>query len=319
MNAATVHANAICETDKIGEGSAISAFAFVHANARVGDNSTVSGFSVIGNMVSLGHGVSVGPGSKIVQGVQIQDDVEVGANVVFDAKGHSAPGEVIGTIIEAGASIGSGSVVVQGVRVGRRAIVCEGAVVTRDVPPYAIVSGNPAAITGYSDGSGKRMASTELRTGDKSSVGLRGADKSIVHLRKATDLRGSLVVAELASDLPFVPQRFFVVYDVPSLDVRGEHAHHRCEQFLICVKGSVKAVVDDGTSREEFLLDSADVGLYMPAMTWGTQYAYSPDAVLAVFASLPYDSADYIRTYEAFQEALRDFSASDRAGHLIAT
>ena len=306
MKATTVHANALCESERIGASSAISAFAFVHANARVGDNSTIGEFSVIGNMVSLGHRVSIGPGSKIVQGVQIQDDVGVGANVVFDAEGHSAPGEVVQTIIEAGASIGSGSVVAQGVLVGRRAIVCEGAVVTRDVPPYAIVAGNPAAITGYSDEFGKRMASAELRKGDKPSGGLRGGYESIVHLRKATDLRGSLVVAELGSDLPFVPQRFFVVYDVPSLDVRGEHAHRRCEQFLICIKGSVKAVVDDGTSREEFLLDSADVGLYMPAMTWGTQYAYSSDAVLAVFASLPYDSADYIRTYEAFQEALKD-------------
>jgi hypothetical protein len=59
--------------------------------------------------------------------------------------------------------------------------------------------------------------------------------------------------------------------------------------------------VDDGTTRDEFLLDSPDVGLHMPAMMWGTQYAYSPDAVLAVFASLPYDAEDYIRTYAEFK------------------
>jgi hypothetical protein len=114
-------------------------------------------------------------------------------------------------------------------------------------------------------------------------------------------MRGSLVVAELGSDLPFVPQRFFIVYDVPSRDVRGEHAHRQCEQFLVCIKGAVRAIVDDGATRDEFLLDSPDVGLHMPAMMWGTQYAYSPDAVLAVFASLPYDSADYIRTYAEFK------------------
>ncbi|WP_255411798.1 FdtA/QdtA family cupin domain-containing protein [Cryobacterium sp. Y11] len=127
---------------------------------------------------------------------------------------------------------------------------------------------------------------------------------SLVPLRKATDMRGSLVVAEFTDDLPFTPQRFFTVFDVPSRDVRGEHAHRQCEQFLVCLKGSVKAIVDDGLTREEFLLDSPSFGLYMPAMTWGTQYAYSPDAVLAVFASLPYDGTDYIRTYSEFQDAV---------------
>ena len=77
-------------------------------------------------------------------------------------------------------------------------------------------------------------------------------------------------------------------------------AHRECEQVLVCVAGSVRAIVDDGTSRREFLLDSPDVGLYMPPMTWGTQYRYSADAVLVVLASLPYDASDYIRDYDSF-------------------
>ncbi|MHA7197724.1 WxcM-like domain-containing protein [Arthrobacter alkaliphilus] len=216
------------------------------------------------------------------------------------------------TVIEAGATVGGGSVIAKGVRVGRNAAVCDGAVVTRDVPPFAIVSGNPAAISGYSDAAGRRLTSSEAQRHQKDAVESESTGGRIVHLRKATDLRGSLVVAELGSDLPFVPQRFFIVYDVPSLDVRGEHAHLACEQFLVCVKGSVHAIVDDGSVREEFLLDSANVGLYMPAMTWGTQYAYSSDAVLAVFASLPYDASDYIRSYEAFQREVSQRSSSSR-------
>ena len=101
-------------------------------------------------------------------------------------------------------------------------------------------------------------------------------------------------------DLPFIPQRFFTVFDVPSTYVRGSHAHIACEQLLICLKGSVRAVVDDGHVRQEFLLDRPDVGLYIGPQIWGTQYAYTSDAVLLVLASLPYDAADYIRDPEAF-------------------
>jgi UDP-2-acetamido-3-amino-2,3-dideoxy-glucuronate N-acetyltransferase len=203
------------------------------------------------------------------------------------------------TVVERGASIGGGAVILPGVHIGHNAMVGAGAVVTRDVPPFAIVIGNPARITGYTDNAGRKMISSRTQA-----PGLSGTEKhgsALVKLRKATDMRGSLVVAELGSDLPFVPQRFFIVYDVPSRDVRGEHAHRQCEQFLVCIKGAVRAIVDDGTTRDEFLLDSPDVGLHMPAMMWGTQYAYSPDAVLAVFASLPYDAEDYIRTYAEFK------------------
>jgi UDP-2-acetamido-3-amino-2,3-dideoxy-glucuronate N-acetyltransferase len=92
----------------------------------------------------------------------------------------------------------------------------------------------------------------------------------------------------------------FTVFGVPSTKVRGEHAHKSCEQLLICVAGSVRALADDGLNREEFLLDQPEQALYMPPMTWGTQYNYSPDAVLLVLASHEYDAADYIRDYESF-------------------
>ena len=68
------------------------------------------------------------------------------------------------------------------------------------------------------------------------------------------------------------------------------------------LSGSVTCVVDDGIQRQEIVLDRPDLGLYMPAMVWGTQYRYSANSVLGVFASLPYDSDDYIRDYETFLE-----------------
>jgi hypothetical protein len=59
-------------------------------------------------------------------------------------------------------------------------------------------------------------------------------------------------------------------------------------------------VADDGTNRQEFLLDRPDVGVHLPPMVWGIQYKYSADAILMVYASHYYDGADYIRSYAEF-------------------
>jgi UDP-2-acetamido-3-amino-2,3-dideoxy-glucuronate N-acetyltransferase len=90
------------------------------------------------------------------------------------------------------------------------------------------------------------------------------------------------------------------VFGVPSVETRGEHAHRECHQFLVCVRGSVSVVADDGRRREEYLLDRPELGLHLPPMVWGIQYRYSADAVLLVFASHYYDPADYIREYDRF-------------------
>jgi len=123
-------------------------------------------------------------------------------------------------------------------------------------------------------------------------------------LPRITGDNGSLIVAEIGAGLPFVARRIFTLLDIPQGEARGTHAHRQCEQFLICLKGSVTAVIDDGTRREEIVLDSPTRGLYMPALTWGTQYDYSSDALLLVLASDPYDADDYIHDYDEFR-ALR--------------
>ena len=64
-------------------------------------------------------------------------------------------------------------------------------------------------------------------------------------------------------------------------------------------------VADDGKSRVEILLDSADKGVYLPPMIWGIQYKYSADAMLLVFASDYYDDSDYIRDYREFLRQVR--------------
>lgn len=114
------------------------------------------------------------------------------------------------------------------------------------------------------------------------------------------DDRGALNVLEISRELPFGCQRIFYTYTVPQGSVRGEHAHRKCHQFLIALRGSVNVAVDNGTVRDEIVLDSPSKGLHLPPGCWGEQYSHSEDCILLVLASKPYDNADYIRSYEEF-------------------
>lgn len=115
------------------------------------------------------------------------------------------------------------------------------------------------------------------------------------------DDRGALNVLEIGKELPFECKRVFYTYTVPGGQVRGEHAHKECEQFLISIRGSVSVLVDDGKgNRDEIILDSPSKGLWLPSGRWGEQYGHSPDCILLVLASAEYDDKDYIRTYDEF-------------------
>lgn len=122
----------------------------------------------------------------------------------------------------------------------------------------------------------------------------------LIDLPRVVDARGNLTAGEFERHIPFAAKRYFMVYQVPLVETRGEHAHRECHQFLVCARGRVGVIGNDGTRRAEYVLDRPDVGFYMPPMTWGTQHDYSPDAVLLVFASHYYDADDYIRDYDQF-------------------
>lgn len=129
-------------------------------------------------------------------------------------------------------------------------------------------------------------------------IGVRGV--TLYRHPIVIDPRGNLTAGEFGRDVPFMAKRYFMVYGVPSRETRGEHAHRECHQYLQCVSGNCAVVVDDGHQSAEIVLDEINMGLYLPPMIWGTQYKYSRDAVLLVFASHYYDSADYIRDYTVF-------------------
>jgi UDP-2-acetamido-3-amino-2,3-dideoxy-glucuronate N-acetyltransferase len=300
-----VHPTAICESEDIGEGTRVWAFAHVLPGARVGADCNICDHVFVENDVLIGDRVTIKCGVQVWDGVTLADDVFVGPNVTFTndpmPRSKTYPDHFATTVVARGASLGGGSVILPGLHIGRSAMVGAGAVVTRDVPPNAIVVGNPARIVGYVDSTPEPAEIVELRdVGAADLPHVRVPGVALRQIRSAVDLRGSLVAADFSSDLPFVPRRVFTVFDVPTKDVRGEHAHRVCEQFLLCLAGSVSCVVDNGVTRQEFRLSQPDVGLYVPAMVWGSQYNYSRDAVLLVFASDEYDAGDYIRDYDDY-------------------
>jgi hypothetical protein len=181
-------------------------------------------------------------------------------------------------------------------------MVGAGAVVTRSIPPNAIATGNPAKIVGYvySDKMIASSLSTNVPDNGYETTNVVGV--TLHKMACITDIRGSISVGEFSRTVPFAPKRFFTVFDVPTYETRGEHAHRECHQFLVCINGSCAVVADDGMQRQELVLDRPDIGLYLPPLIWGIQYKYTNEAVLLVFASHYYDSADYIRSYSEFRQ-----------------
>lgn len=235
------------------------------------------------------------PGAYVDPSVIVESDVYIGPNAVIMGNGKE-PGEK--TILRQGSEIGANSTVLPGVTVGFRARVAPGAVVARSVPPMAIVEGNPALITGYVESRAGRPEKAFQPQFGKTGVQPCGVKGVTFHtMRLVPDLRGHLSAGEFEKEIPFQPRRYFLVFNVPTAETRGEHAHLHCEQFLVAVRGSINVVVDDGRAREEFVLDRPHFGLYLPPMVWATQYRYSGDAILLVFASDYYDPADYVRDY----------------------
>jgi len=305
------HAAAIVETEDIGDGTRIWAFSHILPGALIGSGCNICDHVFIENDVIIGDRVTVKCGVQIWDGLRIEEDVFIGPNATFTndlyPRSKQYPEKFTQTIIKKGASIGANATILAGNIIGQNSMVGAGSVVTKDVPPNAIVVGNPARITGYVSTS--PAFSNDNNGISTNEVGLIGGSNipgvQFCNLPVIPDMRGALSFAEMGQHLPFAPQRYFLVFDVPSSEIRGEHAHKECHQFLVCVKGFCSVMVDDGRNREEYLLNTPGVGLHIPPMVWGVQYRYSADAVLMVLASETYDPEDYIRNYSEFLDMVK--------------
>lgn len=313
-----IHPLADVQTQKIGADTRIWQFCVVLPGADIGANCNICAHVLIENDVAIGDNVTVKSGVQLWDGVRIEDNVFIGPNATFTndlfPRSKEYPEQFLQTIIKAGASIGANATILPGVTVGEGAMIGAGAVVTRSVPPNAIVVGNPARIVGYTNtklegGIKPQLSKDDRRPPFDEATSARGVTTHKFPL--IPDMRGSLTVGEFEEHIPFAPKRYFMVFDVPNKETRGEHAHRTCHQFLICVRGSCAVLADDGVNRTEVLLDSPDKGIYLPPMIWGVQYKYSEDAVLLVFASHHYDAGDYIRNYSEFLEEVKRYAVQN--------
>ena len=303
-----VHPQALCETRAVGARTRIWAFAHVLPGARIGADCNICDHTFIEGDVVIGDRVTVKSGVQLWDGARVEDDVFIGPNASFAndrfPRSRRPPKVFLQTLVRTGASIGANATILPGVTIGQHAMVGAGAVIVDAVPPFAVVAGNPARIVSYCDAGPAGATAAALRkpaAAGKSRV--RGV--FVRQLTEVVDLRGNLVVGEIGEFLPFAVKRFFVVHGVSSREIRGQHAHRRCHQFLVCVRGSCRVIADDGKHRQEFHLDGSALGVYLPPKTWGVQYDYSADAALLVFASHPYDPDDYIRDYDEFLRIVR--------------
>lgn len=129
--------------------------------------------------------------------------------------------------------------------------------------------------------------------------GCRMVDLSVI-----PDDRGSIVVAEAGTTVPFAIERSYWLHDVPPGAHRGGHAHRALEQLLVAVTGQLTVHLDDGRTQASFTLDRPDAGLLIGTMVWRELSDFSPGAVCLVLASRHYDESDYFRDHAEFLAAL---------------
>lgn len=117
------------------------------------------------------------------------------------------------------------------------------------------------------------------------------------------DPEGSLTFIEGERHIPFALKRLFYIYDVPTGESRGAHAHKELQQVIICVSGSFDVLIDDGARRREVRLHRPWKGLYIPCMIWTRIINFDPGSVCLVLASEYYSEEDYYRNYADYLKA----------------
>lgn len=164
VNDVRVHPRGLCESDDVGPGTRVWAFAHVLPGARIGRDCNICDCAFVETGAVLGDNVTVKNGTLVFTGVTCEDDVFLGPNVLFtnDLRPRAAikrgPEVLLPTTVRRGATLGAGTVVVCGTEIGEYAFAAAGAVVTRDVPAHAFVAGNPAKAKGWVCACGERLA-----------------------------------------------------------------------------------------------------------------------------------------------------------------
>jgi UDP-2-acetamido-3-amino-2,3-dideoxy-glucuronate N-acetyltransferase len=152
------HPTALVESDQIGHGTRVWAFAHVMSGARVGANCNLGNHTFVESGASIGDNVTLKNNVCVWLGVTLEDDTFIGPNVAFTndrvprsprmpqvrERYQCVERWMLPTVVQRGASIGANATILPGVRLGSYSMVAAGALVTSDVPPFALVIGSPA-------------------------------------------------------------------------------------------------------------------------------------------------------------------------------
>ena len=168
------HPTAVIDEDvEIGDGTKIWHFAHILSGSRIGARCVIAQDVMIGPKVRIGNGCKIQNNVAVYEGVTLEDDVFCGPSMVFTnvllPRAHiSRRDEFLPTLVQRGASIGANATIVCGHKIGGYAMIGAGAVVTRDVPPHALMVGSPARRIGWVSRSGDRLGQALIcpRTGE---------------------------------------------------------------------------------------------------------------------------------------------------------
>jgi UDP-2-acetamido-3-amino-2,3-dideoxy-glucuronate N-acetyltransferase len=150
-----IHPSSDVQAEKIGDGTVIWQFVVILHHARIGRNCNISAGVFVENDVVVGDNVTVKCGVQLWDGIRIEDDVFIGPNTTFTndpfPRSKHFPASFSRTLVKRGASIGANATILPGITLGENCLIGAGSVVTKDVPPHALVIGNPARIIRYVD------------------------------------------------------------------------------------------------------------------------------------------------------------------------
>ncbi len=157
-----VHPNALVESEDIGAKTRIWAFAHVLKNVKIGEDCNLCDYVFVESGVKIGNRVTIKNGISLWEGLTIEDDVFLGPNAVFTndmfprSKRHS--GQFLDTLLKQGASIGANATILCGITLGKYCLVGAGSVVTKSVPDFALVTGNPARFRYWVSKTGEKLS-----------------------------------------------------------------------------------------------------------------------------------------------------------------
>lgn len=125
---------------------------------------------------------------------------------------------------------------------------------------------------------------------------------NVIPLNKIHNRAGNITIVEGNTHIPFDVKRIYYLYDVPSGESRGGHAHKDLYQLIVATSGSFDVLLDDGINKKVVRLNQPNYGLMVVPGIWRQLYEFSSGSVCMVLASLKYDESDYLRDYDSFLE-----------------